>query len=302
MYLEGEMKKLRLPLLALIACLCFCACQPPTTKPKTVNATISGVSWATYNVDNSYWSSAPSNNQHLFYRFWIEFSGTLTASDISSAGIYPANKGYHWSFTPSSDFDSASNSLISGYYYDGDNSDALPLGTMEMRVVLADGKTLTQTIVTTPPGTSTVNASTVIRSEDVLATIGVAALSRPTALSETTSGSNLTLHFTLSDSRIHNGYIWFYDNSGNYVGRSAYFLDKDNGVANSGLNSGLGITTQGANAYTTGGSDITYASGMGFSQIRKFSVVVFDGSQYIPQGNGHYADWDHRAVSEIKAF
>lgn len=299
------MKKLRLPLLALIACLCFCACQPPTTKPKTVNATISGVEWRAYNIDRSFWSNPTASTTHLYYSFWIDFSGSLSARDIASAKIL-LQDGSSWTLDPSSEFDSEYNSLDALYY--PDKNDVLPLCPMKAVVVLSDGTSLSKSFVTTPP--NYVNSmqssfSYLLARGESLYTYDSGTcryeLDRPILSSGvySSSGPLLTLSFSTSDpdNNIYNGLIAFYDGSGKYVGKTSSLGNTGNNPSPK-LNAGGGFKRDGtSNTYATNGNDISFASGYTLASIYEYRVFILDGRQYA--GGSDNGNADHEAISAL---
>lgn len=105
----------------------------------------------------------------------------------------------------------------------------------------------------------------------------------------------------MNDSRAFNGYVWFYDSAGTYVGISGYFRNGTNGAPSSIVNSGTAFNIDGSpNNALIGASDITWQAGQGFDNIAQAVLVVTDGTQYA--ASGRYNAHDYRAYSARLLF
>jgi hypothetical protein len=181
------------------------------------------------------------------------------------------------------------------------------VGNLKAKVAFTDGRVSEFPFVMGVPGASSNNGYSYVYCLDdkpsaLNADVSTAALMRPIATSSVKTASDLTVNFTVKGSNVHNGWIWFYNASGSYIGRSVYFLDASTGTPFGGMNSGGGFSsTDGSvNSVAIAQTDIIDSYGeaitaAAFGDITQAWVVVVDGAQYA--GPGSFADYDYRAIS-----
>ena len=240
---------------------------------------------------------APNPVGNLFGQFCIYYSGSISASDVNYARIYdPA--GHYWQFDPNTYLNAAGNYVSTYYCYESTtDGNALPLGTWRADIKLNNGNESTYNFTMTAPGSASMNGCTVVKNENDTNYYPAAAsaVARPSITTVSGAASQITINFTLSDSRIKNGFVWFYDGS-MYIGSFAYFYDGITGLRYTGLGSDLNLA--GTNTIVIKSTDITFNAGYGLSNITSCRVVATDGAQYWP---AHPAYYDYRAVSLSEA-
>ena len=117
-------------------------------------------------------------------------------------------------------------------------------------------------------------------------------LQRATSISGTKGASDITIQFKVDDTRVINGYVWFYSSTPGYITSSDWLR----GIINS--NSGIiytdGITT---NTLQISSYELDLGS-FEFSDVAGFHIILTDGEQYAP-----YETWyDNRSISEYIQF
>lgn len=149
---------------------------------------------------------------------------------------------------------------------------------------------ITASVSFNAPGSG--SGSGFIYSEDYTgSTVGGAEmLKRATNLSGTKGATDLSVSFTVDDSRVNNVTISLYDDNGDWIAVSEWMKD----VANGG--SGLNINGT-PNTVNISSADLDLGS-YTFADIAGFHVVLFDGAQY----PGDDTMYDHRSFSEYELF
>lgn len=294
----------RILCLLVLITLGIASCSNPTSNPTVIApATLTKVGWIVENIDSTFWSgTAPSG--HLFYDFTLYYNGNLSVSDISSARVYLAN-GNYWTLNPSSYLNTSTQS-IGGYtrFYLTANGNQLPTGSLRAVLIFANGTSSALNFYTHEPGSTTYTYGQVKSEDDLVTANCAAALKRPTVTSAVKS-STLLVTFSLNDSNFYNGWVWLYDSSRNYLGRSPYFRSTSTGVVTSYVNSNSGILYNSgtSNTVTFALNDITPAAGTNLSSLTNVYsciLVAQDGSQYACSGN--FNNYDYRALSSLKIF
>jgi len=171
---------------------------------------------------------------------------------------------------------------------------------MKAQVTLTNGSVLEKTFTMGVPGSTTNGSYNYVKNEEVISstlTPATVALARPAISSFSFSNSSFTVVFVANDTNRHNGWIWFYTNTGIFVGYSPYFLDGKTGECFSGFNSGHGF--QSLNTVVLTNSDIVDSNGYAisasnFNLIKQCRVVITDGKQFEPTSYNNYA---YRAIS-----
>jgi len=179
------------------------------------------------------------------------------------------------------------------WYYVGSERDRVELGTYEVVARDSEGHEISTTVSFNRPGSS--SGSGFIYSEDYSGdrTGGAEMLNRASNLSGTKGVSDLTISFTVDDSQVINGWIWFYDDSVevNYITVSDWLKGTVNG--------GGGLNTNGAlNTLNISAAELGDLGSYAFSDIAGFHVILTDGDQYAPEDTYY----DHRSISAYKLF
>jgi hypothetical protein len=131
----------------------------------------------------------------------------------------------------------------------------------------------------------------------------VPAIKRPTVTAHAIDrqAQLVSITFAVNDDRAFNGYVWFYDSTGTYIGLSGYFRNSTSGVLSSIVNSGTTFSVDGSpNSALIGASDLTLQAGQVFDNIAQAVLVVTDGTQYA--ASGRYSAHDYRAYSARLLF
>ncbi|HXN05546.1 MAG TPA: hypothetical protein VN944_00610 [Nitrospiria bacterium] len=136
--------------------------------------------------------------------------------------------------------------------------------------------------------------------------VTVPALQRATISSFQVSPTEIDISFSVNGNSVNNGWIWFYDSSNVYIGRSPFFLDSSNGAVFGGLNLGKSFNNadgQSNSIVLINGQLIdshgNTVSNSDFSRIALCRLVVIDGAQYVAIGRG-YTDYDYMAISTLQ--
>ena len=264
------------------------------------------ISEAYYYITNNpsdFYRVTASVRPSLEYCFEVVLTGDFIESDIKYIRIYlPDDSGDYWDLTDY--YDSQSNSYW-GYFYDGDNTRELPIGSMQVVVELNDATKASKTIRMPIPGhKDTDSYSYVYASEDYIypSSLSVEALKRPTVTDMTVTTNTISIDFRIDDENVYTGDVWFYNSDGTYLGDSPSFTSSTDGSIAPNLNSGDYYNTEGeSNTFIVTKSSISYDGAHISSDIADTisacRVVVFDGKQYT--SDNVYNCFDYRAVSEL---
>lgn len=264
------------------------------TAPKTV--TISNVGWYFSNVDPLYWggSDAPTSAAFVTFQLVLEESNLL---DADIAGTTLTSQGKTWTRGADGiDFDEEDGVVPVSNNWTGDPNHVIPLQPWDLAVELTNGNMSSVTREFAPPGSDTVNDSlTHLYTEDYSGTPPagyVSMIKRATIGSDSADATSITIEFTVDDDRVYNGWIWFYDSEGNYLGRSEPFASWSDGSANSAVLSAFDVTGA-LNSAVIQEADMEFESATTTpSDIAEAVVVLCDGGQY-------KRDWtfDFRSIS-----
>jgi hypothetical protein len=298
--------KLSYSIFLIIMSLFLLAGGPQATPPNAANISITSLGWYYENIDPSFWNAPPSNGQTAYYDFFIHYEGNIAFSDISYARVYLPDHSY-WTINIDSTYLNTQYSYIGGYgrWY-SNQLDVLPIGALQVEVRLTNGVDSKYTAQIPAPGGTTTGTATTMYSQDLSsppansapmvlrATIG-------TGNTLTTSTSTIVIKFSVTDSKVYDGYVWFFDASNNYLGGFFRFRNPSTGAICSQL-SGSSLNINGTNnTLTLKPTDLTLNQGATFSQIAKFFLVLTDGYQYGVQSNG-LAIYDGRSISAFTSL
>ena len=270
---------------------------------------ISQIYWIYENVDYSYWSDG-FTDATCFAVFGIKYSGdNISYSDIEYAE-YSFDNSKYWSFRLTEENIDSENKRINAsdvMHYDGDspaNGNVFYIGSMTFEVKLKNGHVATYDFTVPAPGSTSTDGNRYVYTEDYTGTVYsnyTPMIKRANILSQSKS-TNISINFNTSDSLFYSGYVWFYDSSETYIGRTNYFRDYETGAIASFINSGSSLNTDGSNNVLDINSDyIIYNDGKSstdFNSISQFRIVLTDGIQY----SGSSAKYDCRSIGELISF
>jgi hypothetical protein len=275
-----------LPLLALVSLQLVAGCgRSSSSALPGPSLTITSLGWAEESIDPSYWTTAPPNGQTAFYDFWIHYSGDIAYSDIQYARVYLPG-GSYWNIATRPQLFDGTKRVIGGWnrWY-STQTNFLPIGSLQVEVKLTDGTDAQFTAFIPAPGSTTAGTYTTMHSEDAISPPPWSAPMLPRATlgpTQTLTAATQTLSVTFSavDPNVHDGYVWFFDASGAFVGEFMYLVDPSTGLASPRL-AGSTLYNDGTmNTLTVSASDLHFVTGGSFGQIARFRVVLTDGAQY----------------------
>lgn len=269
-------------LLLCAASLFVLSCNLAQTNRPPV---FSGIGWATSNYDPSFWTKTGGTAPATGFRcFQVFIDDPDVRQDIVEITVSDP-LGQSWSLED--DYDSESGYWGGYFYYSSSSPDRIELGTYEVLARDSAGHEISSTFAVNRPGE--VSGTGFLFSPDYggIKTGGDPMLARAFDLSGSKTAGDLTVSFKVNDSRVYNGWVWFYDAAGGYIGYSDWFKDTING--------GSGLHTDGitANSLVLTAADLTGF----FDSIAGFHVVLTDGAQLAPEIN-----YDHRSISAYAEF
>jgi hypothetical protein len=276
------------------------------TAPPAPTVTITSLGWIEENIDPSFWTSPPADGRTAFYDFWIHYSGNIAFTDIQSARVYLPN-GSYWTLSNGQQFFDAANRTIGGYghWFDGQQLNILPIGFLVVEVKLVNGTSSTYAATIPAPGSLIAAPYTIMNSEDVTLAPGTSAPMVRRAIVGATNTIDLaaqaiTITFSVTDPKVYNGFVWFFDAANTYLGGYFYFRDAATGLVNPPLAGAL--ATDGAvNTLTLHPADIAFSAGASFAQITRFRLGLLDGAQYLPQASGRTRG-DCRSIAAVTSL
>ena len=211
------------------------ACHGSDEAGPTV--TVTGVGWVEENIDPSFWISPPPNDNTAFFDFWIHYEGDIAYDDLQYARVYLPDGGY-WDLAPTVDFLDTTKKVIGGWrrWWWDPTPDMLPIGPMRAEVKLRNGANSSAVFNIPAPGSSTSGTYTLMYTEDAtsppLASAPMVRRATPGAMNTvTTATQTITITFSVDDTKVYDGWVWFYDLSKTYLGVSKVFMNPAIGVA-----------------------------------------------------------------------
>jgi hypothetical protein len=244
--------------------------------------------WVVENIDPTYWTKSGSVSNATVHRgFWIYAHDPEGAQDITYIKVTDPD-GTFWLLQD--DYDSQYDFWGGWHFYSSASPHSAKLGLYEVLVEDSAGHRIQTSIAFNSPGST--SGSGFVYSESYTGNTagGTAALKRATGLSGAKVANDLTVSFQVNDSRVHEGYVWLYDDAENYVG----WTDRFGGV----INAGAGIFTNDAlNTLQLPSSQLILEAGRNFSDVAGFHVVLTDGAQYTSD-----TAYDHRSISPYLSF
>lgn len=217
-------------ILALIIAGAFAACSTSSSDGGgDPEYAITSIDYYFQNHDPDYLSSSDATCALSVYTY---FDGNLTASDIKMVTLTSPSGGY-WLYDDDAGnfetnrFDSANSCIESYLCYRSADPHRMPTGTYTVTIELNSGKKQSKTFMVSGPDEI---SGGYLYTEDYTGTPvsdDVAAIERAETLSAAWSGNTLTIDLDISDARATNGYLWFYDSNGDYIGRSQLFFENE---------------------------------------------------------------------------
>jgi len=271
--------------------LYFISCANNGNEPPTCEIT----HWCTENIDESYWTKwGYTGGGTAYFDIWVEASDPDGIDDITYVKVTNP-EGTYWvlrdSETGKDQYD-PEGGFFGGWRacYSSSHPHAVYLGQYTALVRDSDGNEVTDTQLFSKPGSTSGNGF--VYSEEYMGstTGGIEMIKRATITSKINGVNDITIEFQVDDSRVYNGFIWFYDSSAEYITWSGFFKNTING--------GAGLHVDGTtNTLVIQSSDLDLGS-FTWGDITGFHVVVCDGSQYSPKEDYY----DHRSISSYELF
>jgi len=267
-------------------------------SPQTQNIQINNIGWIFTNNPSDF------NNGHLIIEITLHYSGaSLHPNEISYFKMTTSANTWTIPITSTNLLDSLSE-IRQGLYSTSfsPNASVLPIGSYGFELKLTDGFDASKTVDFPAPGSLVTNGYNFIYTEDYSGGVPstfVKMVRRPISNSVTKTNDSITIAFTSNDTLFYNGYVWFYNSSGNYIGVSSWFRNIATKALSSTINSGLAIYSDGVtkNVVKLSQQTCTIYSPSSFNDIYSVRVVITDGIQYKDSPNISY---DCRAVSLLQ--
>lgn len=253
-------------------------------------------------------SSTNTVTQYAAFIPHYEELSSFIRDDIYKVYHYSFNEKGWWNFDPAEShnpgkFLNTTDQKIEDSYemfYSTDiteNGSALVMGEYFVKVVFKDGSVAKRIFTIDNDGiTKNDNSVNYIYSNEYTGTANadyVAAVDRP-VISAGTKGPNILVTFKVSDSRINDGLLLFYDTNGNYIAQSKTFKSSTTAVR-SFLNSGTAYNIDGTdNSITITDADIKYEDTKSLSDITHVSVVAMHSNEFLKAANedfGYIRTW-----------
>jgi hypothetical protein len=292
-------------LMSVITIIILVSCTSPS---ENLAIEITDIGWMYENIDYLFWTS-PSYTASCYGQFFIYYTGSeITALNLQSVEMNHIYSGRTWNFNLDPSNIDITNHCIgvfpNRFYssYLSSNGSVFPIGPFLFTIILTNGNECTFTFDAPAPGSLTSNSKQFIFNEDYSGTIDsnyIQTIKKATIGTRTKDASSIQINFTINDPLFYNGFIWFYDNSNTYIGKTSYFRIIGTGALSTIINGGSTLYTDGNNnVVNLQSSNITFFSGYSFSQITKFAIVLTDGAQYA--GTNH--TYDCRSITATTSF
>ncbi len=220
------MKKLLIVMLlmSLILLVIGCGGGPPQTS----SFQIEHLYWYGDNIDPGYWTREtvvpPTTIFTSALNFIIKYSGNISYQDIDRIVFTSVDTGIWWRFYPEARHFDTSNQISFLWCYYTDSPHTIPIGEYRAEVFLKGGSTSTSVTATfSAPGSTTTNNIRYLYSENYSFSPPFdydTLLKRAENISVDKTETGITVNFTSDDPRVYDGFLWFFDTGGNYVGSS----------------------------------------------------------------------------------
>lgn len=285
--------------IVLALLLAACGGTDSTAAPKK-QVSIENFGWIIKNDDLS------QNADGVTARLWssVDFADTgLEATDFASIRIISPT-GMSWTIDDASDFENWYDSEESWYPIGNiystklDGGSYVALGNYTVEVTLKNGNKAKKTLFVPAPGSASTDGYEFAYTEDYSGAANPP--SNYVALPKRATITNATLDlqeesvkvaFSVDDSTIYSGWLWFYDEAGDWIGYSELLRDYETGSVLAQLNGNATLLTDGStNTLTLGISpeQLTLEEDALLSDIASVSVILTDGEQYVGKEANSY--------------
>jgi len=279
----------------LVAALILGGCinNNPITPPKMIQ--INNIGWIYTNNPSDFDGGRLEINLDLQY-----VGSSLVPSDIAFYKVTAAGTTWTIPVTDTNLIDATGDiqQTLSTTSYAA-NASVLPIGTYAFELKLVNGSDLSRSVSFPAPGSSATNGFAFVYTEDYVGAPPATyarMIRRPVVHSFTNVADTITIAFTENDSLFNNGYVWFFNSSGSFIGNTTYFRDVNAktvaGIINTGYTLYTDTTAQ--NVLKLGQQDCYMYAPFTITDIAAVRVVVTDGTQYMSIPDYSY---DCRAVS-----
>jgi len=259
------------------------------------------------NLPVDWYASTVTPKSSLVYDFNLGFTGTVVAGDVKYVRVYfPGTKATWWDFDITKDLNLTTGWVATHEFYSGKGFE-LPIGDLTAEMALNSGQVVSFPFTMGVPGSRSATSTYVFNQDDesvaAYPSVSSPAIRRATVSSMSANSSSVVVGFTIHGLHVNNGFIWFFDAGGAFVGGSPYFRDENTGtpasfMGGNAFSNGDGqsntVTLSAANIMLNGVSISTP-----LSSIAHCRVVVSGGSQYASQTSGAYTNCDYRAISTL---
>jgi len=285
----------------ILACSLYgCSESSPTSSQAAAKQiTVTKPGWVFQNCPSDY-----ETKFSLSLDASIHYTGAnLTLADINSATFAPVGMTWIWNLLAiSSELNDSAKSIGYGWqnfytYQFSDNGSVMPIGPYKFSVVLKDGDKAADTLAVPAPGNTSTLGYQYLYTEDYTGQVTSAftpMLHRPAISSASRSGDTITVAFSIKDTLAYGGWLWFYDDTGAYIGMSGHFRNSTTKAMSGIINGASGMVVDGAlNTVKVVAANCTMNANFSFAQIAKVRAVVTDGHQYANTAQ----DYDCRSIS-----
>lgn len=271
--------------------LYFISCANNGNEPPTVEIT----GWVIENIDTSYWTKGGSTaGGTAYFDIWVRVNDPEGIDDITYVEVSNP-EGSSWTLRDNStgkDFYDEEGDFFGGWrrHYSSSYPHVVYLGQYTALVRDSAGNEATDTFSFPKPGSTSGNGF--VYTEDYTGSTagGIEMIKRATITNGTKGVNDITIEFQVNDSRVYNGYVWFYDSFAEYITWSDFFKNSING--------GAGLNVDGTtNTLVIQSADLDLGS-FTWGDISGFHVVLNDGSQYIPEEDMY----DNLSISSYELF
>ena len=281
-------------LFALIFMILFSGCMLNDKKIE-----ITDVFWVPENIDSNYWSG-DFDSATCFHNFWLDYEGDdIDKSDIEEVKISDSY-GTYWLLNLDRDIlDTESKSIGTWERFWNDryaaNGSVMAIGTYYFTVTLKSGHVTVADLEVPAPGSTSTDGYDFIYTEEYGSSppSNYTQMIRRAQISDVTQTGDLTITFSVDDSRVYSGWIWLYADNYNFVCYLTPFRDYSSGAISSIVNGGINLHTDGSlNTIVVDESDLTIMSGMSLNDTAYVVIVLTDGYQYADERT-----YDCRSIS-----
>jgi hypothetical protein len=286
----------RILLLAFATCV-LASCSDSTGPAESKKIELTRIGWYFQNSPPDY--GAPYS---LSLDLGLHYAGSdLVSGDIASATA--SAEGGTWNLMPTaSSLNDSAKTIAYGWdnFYSSlfsSNGSVMPIGEYAFSVKLKNGALVASDFPVPAPGALTDQGYRFVYTEDYTGQVTSAfhpMLRRPAIRTVDLFDDTIAVEFSISDSLAYGGWLWYYDASNRYLGRSEYFRNYSTKAISWILNEATTFRTDGKpNLVRVTAAHSVMNTGETYGSIQSVRVVVTDGLQYANTTRS----WDCRAFS-----